>query len=276
LSPAIGTSPAVAPAGAGPPAAELIDVSLVYRRGRGRARILDDINLRLFDRDLVCVLGPSGCGKTSLLGVLAGYVTDIDGTVLVGGRPHQGPDPSVGVVFQSPNLFPWLSAFKNVEFGLRMAGMPKAARRAKVEGLLELVGLESARDLLPHEMSGGMRQRVAIARALALDSKIVLLDEPFSALDALTREMMQRHLRSIWRQAGRCFFFITHDVQEALLISNRLIVMGAKPGRIFSDFPNPLREGPWEAEFDALRADRRFDALRADLLEMIQGNSCVI
>ena len=139
-----------------------------------------------------------------------------------------------------------------------------------------MIGLEDAADLLPHQMSGGMRQRVAIARALALDSKLVLLDEPFSALDALTREMMQRHLRSLWRQAGRCFVFITHDVQEALLLSTRLIVMSPSPGRIFSDVPNPLREDAREASFDEVRADPRFPRMRAELIEMIQGNSCVI
>jgi NitT/TauT family transport system ATP-binding protein/taurine transport system ATP-binding protein len=256
-------------------AAELISVSLAYRQGRGSAVILDDISLRLHDNDFVCVLGPSGCGKTSLLNVLAGYLAGTGGRVLIGGRPHLGPNPRVGVVFQSPNLFPWLSAYGNIEFGLRMTGVPRAERRAKVERLLEMISLENARDLLPHEMSGGMRQRVAIARALALDSRLVLLDEPFSALDALTREMMQKHLRSLWDQAGRCFFFITHDVQEALLLASRLVVMSARPGRIFSDLPNPLRQGP-AADFDAIRADPRFPGLRAGLLEMIQGNSCVI
>ncbi|MDR1657219.1 MAG: ABC transporter ATP-binding protein [Deltaproteobacteria bacterium] len=258
-----------------PPAAELISVSLSYRRGRQTTVVLSDINLSLYDRDFVCVLGPSGCGKTSLLNILAGYLTDIDGRILIAGHHHCGPDPKVGVVFQSPNLFPWLTAAKNIEFGLRMAGIPKAQRRQKVKNLLAMISLENSADLLPHQMSGGMRQRVAIARALALDSKVILLDEPFSALDALTREMMQQHIRNIWRQAGRCFFFITHDVQEALLLSTRLIVMSSAPGRIFSDLPNPLRQDP-EVGFEALRADPRFPKLRTDLLEMIQGNSCII
>lgn len=264
-------------AGAGmlTPAAELVSVSLAYRQGHKTAVILDDINLKLHDNDFVCVLGPSGCGKTSLLNVLADYLTGIGGQVLIDGKPHHGPNPRVGVVFQSPNLFPWLTACQNIEFGLRMTGAPEDQRRAKVERLLTMISLENSRDLLPHEMSGGMRQRVAIARALALDSRLVLLDEPFSALDALTREMMQSHLRSLWDQAGRCFFFITHDVQEALLLASRLIVMSARPGRIFSDFPNPLRQGP-PADFDSIRADPRLPKLRADLLEMIQGNSCVI
>jgi NitT/TauT family transport system ATP-binding protein/taurine transport system ATP-binding protein len=256
-------------------AAELKSVSLTFRGGHSTARILEDINLRLYSTDFVCVLGPSGCGKTSLLNILAGYLTDIEGTVLIDNRPHLGPSPKVGVVFQSPNLFPWLTAFKNIEFGLRMSGVEKKLREQKVQELLEIISLENQAALLPYQMSGGMRQRVAIARALALDSKIVLLDEPFSALDALTREMMQQHLRRIWHKADRCFFFITHDVQEALLLANRLIVMSACPGRIFSDFQNPLRQGD-HTDFESLRADPQFPKLRADLLEMIQGNSCVI
>ncbi|MDR1079629.1 MAG: ABC transporter ATP-binding protein [Deltaproteobacteria bacterium] len=257
------------------PAAELAGVTLSFRRGKSRAVVLSDISLRLWDNDFACVLGPSGCGKTTLLNVLAGYSADIEGEVLIGGRPHLGPDPSVGVVFQSPNLFPWLSAADNVGFGLKMMKAPKETRRARVSELLELIGLENSASLLPHQMSGGMRQRVAIARALALDSRIVLLDEPFSALDAMTRETMQQHVRRIWKSAGRCFFFITHDIQEALLLANRLIVMSAAPGRIFADFSNPLREDP-EADFESVRADPRLPGIRADVLDMIQGNSLVI
>jgi NitT/TauT family transport system ATP-binding protein/taurine transport system ATP-binding protein len=261
------------------PVAEVRGVTLTYPSGKESVVVLKDISLNLYDRDFVCVLGPSGCGKTSLLNVLAGYATEIEGSIMIDGRPHLGPTPRVGVVFQSPNLFPWLSAARNIEFGLRMLGVNKGERDKKVRQLLEIISLENAAGLLPHQMSGGMRQRVAIARALALDSKIVLLDEPFSALDALTREMMQQHLRDIWRKAGRCFFFITHDVQEALLLANRLIVMSASPGRIFSDFENPLRKetGPGPlADFDSMRANPLFAELRADLLEMIQGNSLVI
>jgi NitT/TauT family transport system ATP-binding protein/taurine transport system ATP-binding protein len=269
------TSQAAPVAVSAQPAAELFGVGLSFRRGRQTAIVLQDVNLKLHARDFVCVLGPSGCGKTSLLNVLAGYLTDIEGRILIDGRPHLGPNPSVGVVFQAPNLFPWLTAAENIEFGPRMLGVDKSRRRARAAELLEMISLENAAGLLPHQMSGGMRQRVAIARALALDSKLVLLDEPFSALDALTREMMQQHLRDIWKRAGRCFFFITHDVQEALLLANRLIVMSAGPGRIFADFENPLRAGP-EAGFESLRADARFPKLRADLLEMIQGGSCVI
>jgi NitT/TauT family transport system ATP-binding protein/taurine transport system ATP-binding protein len=255
--------------------AEIVDVSLSYGRARERVTVLKDISLKLFDQDFVCVLGPSGCGKTSLLNVLAGYITAISGQVLIGGRPHLGPNPQVGVVFQSPNLFPWLTAGKNIEFGLRMRNAPKAARQARVRELLEIISLEKAANLLPHQMSGGMRQRVAIARALAVDSRIVLLDEPFSALDAMTREMMQQHLYQIWKKAGRCFFFITHDVQEALLLANRLIVMGAGPGTIFADFANPLRQNP-DDDFESLRANPAFAKLRANILDMINGNSCVI
>jgi NitT/TauT family transport system ATP-binding protein/taurine transport system ATP-binding protein len=272
-APAAGGSPGSGPRGR--PAAQLIKVGLSYRSGREKTVILEDLSLELFSDDFVCVLGPSGCGKTSLLNVLAGYLTDITGEILIDGSPCLGPTPRVGVVFQQPNLFPWLTAFKNIEFGLKMRGMGKRKRRARVEELLGVISLKNAAGLLPHQMSGGMRQRVAIARALALDSKIILLDEPFSALDALTREMMQRHLRDIWEKAGRCFFFITHDVQEAMLLSNRLIIMSASPGRIFADFKNPLRRGG-QCEFESFWSDPAFSKTWGELLEMILGNCLVI
>ncbi|MDR2198707.1 MAG: ABC transporter ATP-binding protein [Deltaproteobacteria bacterium] len=259
----------------GVPAAELLKVSLSYQNGKTRTTVLSEIDLRLWDEDFVCVMGPSGCGKTTLLNVLAGYAADIQGEALVDGKPHLGPDPSVGVVFQAPNLFPWLSAEGNIGFGLKMKKLPKEAIRVRTRELLELIGLENAAKLLPHQMSGGMRQRVSIARALAVDSRLVLLDEPFSALDAMTRDAMQKHLHAIWRRAGRCFFFITHDIGEALLLANRLIVMSASPGRIAADFKNPLREEAGR-DFEAVRADPRLPLLRAEILDMIQGNSLVI
>jgi NitT/TauT family transport system ATP-binding protein/taurine transport system ATP-binding protein len=233
--------------------------------------VLHDINLRLFDDDFVCVLGPSGCGKTSLLNVLAGYNTDITGEVLVHGSQHSRPDPRVGVVFQQPNLFPWLNVEKNVEFGLVMKGIPRKERTSVSAHYIHLVDLDGSKKLLPHQLSGGMKQRAAIAMTLAADSKIVLLDEPFSGLDALTREAMQRHLRSIWKTSNKCFFFITHDVEEALLISTRILIMNAHPGRIAWDFHNPLRQDG-DADFDKIRADKEFVPLRSALVDLIQGD----
>jgi NitT/TauT family transport system ATP-binding protein/taurine transport system ATP-binding protein len=251
---------------------ELRKVNLTYRNKKNVLPVLRDINLRLFDDDFVCVLGPSGCGKTSLLNVLAGYNTDIEGEVLVHGSRHNRPDPSVGVVFQQPNLFPWLSVEKNVEFGLVMKGVAPQKRAEISAHYIHLVDLDAAKKLLPHQLSGGMKQRAAIAMTLAADSKIVLLDEPFSGLDALTREAMQQHLRSIWQTSKKCFFFITHDVEEALLISTRILIMNAPPGRIAWDFYNPLRRHG-EAGFDQIRASKDFVPLRSALIDLIQGGN---
>ena len=249
---------------------ELKDVNLIYKNGKQYVNVLNDIELRLFNDDFVCVLGPSGCGKTSLLNAIAGYNTDISGQVLINGIPHNKPNSDVGVVFQQPNIFPWLSVEKNVEFGLKMKGIPVKKRREIVDHYINLVGLEKARKLLPHQLSGGMKQRAAIARTLAVDSKVVLLDEPFSALDALTRESMQKHLKKIWKESNKCFFFITHDVEEAILLSNRIIVMNANPGRIVSDFRNPLQQYD-DNSFRKIRTSEKFIQLRDSLIELIQG-----
>jgi len=249
---------------------ELKDVNLIYKNGKEYLNVLSDINLKLFNEDFVCVLGPSGCGKTSLLNAIAGYNTDISGQVLINGIPHSKPNPDVGVVFQQPNIFPWASVEKNVEFGLKMKGIPKKERVEIVNHYIKLVGLEKSRKLLPHQLSGGMKQRAAIARTLAADSKVVLLDEPFSALDALTRESMQKHIKRLWKESNKCFFFITHDVEEAILLSNRIIVMNANPGRIVSDFKNPLQKYD-DDSFKKIRSSEEFVQLRDSLLELIQG-----
>ena len=251
---------------------ELRNVNLTYRNRKNSVPVLRDINLRLFDDDFVCVLRPSGCGKTSMLNVLAGYNTDIRGEVLIHGNRHNRPDPRVGVVFQQPNLFPWLSVERNVEFGLVMKGVPPGERTRVSALYIHLVDLDKSKKLLPHQLSGGMKQRAAIAMTLAADSKIVLLDEPFSGLDALTRESMQRHLRSIWRESNKCFFFITHDVEEALLISTRILVMNARPGRIAWDFHNPLRQDG-DVDFDEIRTNKEFVPLRSALIDLTQGEA---
>jgi NitT/TauT family transport system ATP-binding protein/taurine transport system ATP-binding protein len=250
---------------------ELKDVNLIYKHGKEYLHVLNDIRLKLFNDDFVCVLGPSGCGKTSLLNAIAGYNTDISGQVLINGIPHNKPDPDVGVVFQQPNIFPWLSVEKNVEFGLKMKGIPKKERLGIVNHYINLVGLEKFRRLLPHQLSGGMKQRAAIARTLAADSKVVLLDEPFSALDALTKESMQKHIKKLWKESNKCFFFITHDVEEAILVSNRIIVMNSNPGRIVSDFKNPLEQYEHD-NFKKIRSSEEFIQLRDSLKDLIQGS----
>lgn len=254
---------------------ELRDVNLIYKNGKQYLHVLNDIKLKLFNEDFVCVLGPSGCGKTSLLNAIAGYNTDISGQVLINGIPHSKPNPDVGVVFQQPNIFPWLNVEKNVEFGLKMKGIPKKERIEIANHYIDLVGLEKFKKMFPHQLSGGMKQRAAIARTLATDSKVVLLDEPFSALDALTKESMQKHIKKLWKESNKCFFFITHDVEEAILLSNRIIVMNSNPGRIVSDFPNPLQQYGHDS-FKKIRSSEEFAKLRDSLIELIQGTDLEI
>lgn len=268
-SPALSAPPSKAAKDTG---IRLTDISLTYRHGSSTLQVLQGIDLDLKPDEFVCVLGPSGCGKSSLVNIIAGYLEPTEGTVRINGSIHTKPDPHVGVVFQHANLFPWLSIAGNVAFGLRMAGVPRKERKRIVAEYLALVGLEEAADLLPHQLSGGMKQRAALARTLAAEPSIVLMDEPFSALDALTRESMQLHLRSIWQRTRICIFFITHDVDEALLLGRRILVMQPGPGRIVQDFANPLFREQLDVPFDELRANKEFTALRRHLLALIAGS----
>ncbi|RXZ83104.1 ABC transporter ATP-binding protein [Paenibacillaceae bacterium] len=244
-------------------------INLTFRQGSSTSQVLKGIDLRLQSDEFVCVLGPSGCGKSSLLNIIAGYLKPTEGVVKINGKVHMEPDAHVGVVFQHANLFPWLTIAKNIDFGLKMAKLPRSERRRLVESYLELVGLEQAGGLLPHQLSGGMKQRAAIARTLATDPNIVLMDEPFSALDALTRESMQQHLRSIWIKTGKCIFFITHDVDEALLLGRRILIMQSGPGSIVQDFTNPLFEGEADISFNEIRSERKFAEMRSFLISQI-------
>jgi taurine transport system ATP-binding protein len=252
------------------PVIKLDNIGLLYAHELTLIQALEDIHLELYEDDFICVLGPSGCGKSSLLNIIAGYVNPTAGTVLIDGKEHSKPDSQVGVVFQHPNLFPWLSIEKNIEFGLKMKKVAKATRKELVSGYLQMVGLEEFAKLLPHQLSGGMKQRAAIARTLATDPKVILLDEPFSALDALTRENMQNHLREIWEKTQKCLFFITHDVEEALLLAKRIIIMHPNPGRIVKDFPNPLLSKGKDKAFNSLRASKEFMEMRRYLIAQIQ------
>ena len=173
---------------------------------------LEDINLKIKDEEFICLVGPSGCGKTTLLRIIAGLDMPTSGVALLSGNEILGPDTERGMVFQEYSLFPWLSVIDNIAFGLEMKGVTKKERLEISEKYIELVGLEQFSDAFPHELSGGMRQRVAIARALANDPKVLLMDEPFGALDAQTRNMMQRELLEIWRRAKKTVIFVTHSV----------------------------------------------------------------
>lgn len=249
--------------------AQLDNVGLTFGTGSDRVEVLREIHLEINAGDFICILGSSGCGKTTLLRSLAGYQPPSQGQVLISGKLHSQPDADVGVVFQRPNLFPWLTIAKNVEFGPKMRGVSPLERRQRVSHYLDLVGLSHAANLLPYQLSGGMQQRAAIARTLAADPKLILMDEPFGALDALTRESMQIHLKQIWERTRKTIFFITHDVEEALLVSTRVIVMHARPGRIVQDLANPFVERLQSQSAASLRPTHEFVKMREHLVSSI-------
>ncbi len=200
--------------------------------GRKEVRALDGISLTINEGEFVALLGPSGCGKSTLLNLLAGFEKTSEGTLLFDGKTVSRPGPDRGVVFQEAALFPWLNVWENVVFGLRVQGVARAEYEAKARGLLKLVGLEAFSDALPVQLSGGMRQRVGIARVLAMSPRALLMDEPFGALDAQTRLAMQQLLLDVWQSLGTTVLFVTHDIDEAILLSDRICVMSARPGRI--------------------------------------------
>jgi len=209
--------------------------------GRSMPALLD-VSLEVHAGELLCLLGPSGCGKSTLLNIVAGFLPPTRGRVLVGGAPVTGPGPERGVVFQEYVLFPWLTVAQNVEFGPRLMGTPAAGCREIAARYLEMVGLTQHASKFPAQLSGGMKQRVAIARALANDPAIVLMDEPFGALDAQTREVMQEELSRIQRVEHKTIVFVTHSIREAVYLADRVVVMTSPPGRVKEVFTIKLPE----------------------------------
>lgn len=207
-------------------------VRKVYQSSRGEVVALNDTNLTINNNEFICVVGPSGCGKTTLLNILGGLDEPTSGEIRIDGKPISGPSAERGIVFQQYALFPWLTVRQNVEFGLKLKKVGKGERKEIAEKYIESVGLKDFANSYPKELSGGMKQRVAIARAYAVNPKLLLLDEPFGALDAQTRTQLQVELLNTWEQEQKTCFFITHDVEEAVLLANRVVVMSARPGRI--------------------------------------------
>jgi ABC-type nitrate/sulfonate/bicarbonate transport system ATPase subunit len=210
--------------------------TLGYRSAAGDAHLsLRGLDLSIPAGQFLCLLGPSGCGKTTLLKALGGFLAPLEGAVLYRDRELAAPTPDIVMIFQENNLYPWLTVEKNVAFGPRMRGVPAAEIRDLTDRLLETVGLREARGRYPHQLSGGMRQRVSIARALAANSRVLLLDEPFSALDVSLRRRMQVFLREVWQSTGTTIVMVTHGVEEAILVGQRVLVLGANGAGILDD-----------------------------------------
>ncbi len=223
------------------PHIEAANVSLVYDTPSGQVCALADVSFGIDASEFLCIVGPSGCGKSTLLNIVAGFLTPTRGEVRIGGEPVTGRGLDRGVVFQDfAQLFPWRTALKNVTFGLEMKGMGKAEREDIARRQLALVKLEKFAQSYPHHLSGGMQQRVAIARALAYNPSVLLMDEPFAALDALTRDEMQRLLADVWRQTRKTVVYVTHNVSEAVYLADRVLVMTPHPGRLKTEVPIAL------------------------------------
>ena len=222
--------------GPGPAAVRLSEVSKVYGRGPSALLALDRVSLTVAPGEFVCLIGASGCGKSTLLSLVAGLDQPTAGSISTEGGP-------VTLMFQEPALFPWLTAARNVELALRARGVPKAQRRRRCAELLDLVDLGGFGGKRPHELSGGMRQRVALARALAQDADVLLMDEPFGALDAMTRDLLHEELERIWAQQALTILFVTHNVREAVRLGDRVVVLSSRPGRVIEEYPVP-RQGP--------------------------------
>ena len=245
------------------------------RRGSEPTRALEPTTLQVADNDFITILGPSGCGKSTLLRIVAGLDKPSEGRVLLDGEPVAGPGTDRGMVFQSYTLFPWLTVADNIAFGLREKGMPEAERKRIVADYVGRVGLAGFEGHWPKQLSGGMQQRTAIARALANDPKILLLDEPFGALDNQTRALMQEMLLGIWERAAKTVLFVTHDIEEAIYLGSRVIVMTARPGRIKADIAVPLPHPrsyriKTTPEFVALK-ERLVEEIRAEALKVAGG-----
>jgi NitT/TauT family transport system ATP-binding protein len=246
---------------------EVRDISMTFTTRRGSVVAIEDVSLEIPDAHFACIVGASGCGKSTLLNIMAGLIRATSGSVLVDGHEIEGPGENRGVVFQRYTLYPWLRVRENIEFGPKLKGVPKAQRREISERLLDEMSLGAFAQSYPKELSGGMQQRVAIARALANDPSVLLMDEPFGALDALTRASAQRFLTEVWEQHRRTIAFVTHDIDEAIFLGDTIFVMSPHPGRLREivkvDLPRPR-------SLDELGTPA-FGALKQRILKLILG-----
>ncbi|TCT05009.1 ABC transporter ATP-binding protein [Aquabacter spiritensis] len=253
------------------------DLSIAYGEGAGRRTVVERFSLDVAPGEFVCVLGPSGCGKSTVLNVVAGFVPPSRGRVMVDGEPITAPGADRGMVFQQATLFPWKSVLDNVAFGPLMTTGSSSTAEQTARTFLSLVGLAAFEKNYPMELSGGMQQRVGIARALANYPRVLLMDEPFGALDAQTRAMMQEALLNIWAEFRTTVLFITHDIEEAIFLGDRVVVMGASPGRIVADIPVdiPRPRSPEDHFSDAFVRIKRecFELIRAETMKAFEQQS---
>ena len=246
----------------------LRDLSKIFVTGTGeQVPALQGINLTVEDEEFLCILGPSGCGKTTLLRIIAGLDTPTTGSILVDGEALSGPSRRIAMIFQEYSLFPWRTILENVAFGLEVQGKDRKDRIATARKYLELVGLAPFEKSLTYELSGGMRQRVAVARALAIEPAALLMDEPFGALDAQTRNLMQTELQEIWKKTRKTILFVTHSVDEAVFLADRIVVLTQRPGRVREIVP--VRKCPHPRD----RTCSDFVDIRRHVLDLIAAGS---
>ena len=255
------------------PKVALSQICLSYRTQSGeRLLALDHINLEVNAGEFLCVVGPSGCGKSTLLHLIAGLHPQTSGQIFLDGKPVQGPGPDRLMIFQEHGLFPWLTVGQNVSFGMKMKGISKAEREEKTRYYLRLVHLAKFENSYIHQLSGGMRQRVAIARALATEPDVLLMDEPFGALDAQTRDLLHDELERIWSETGRTIIFVTHNVREAVRLGDRVVLLTFRPGRVKSEFPVELPRPRHLEDPNVARAARQIlDELRDEINRSLEA-----
>lgn len=251
------------------PRVEMDNVSKVFLSQSGPIQALSDFSLTIEKGEFLCIVGSSGCGKSTLLNLVAGLEKPDKGTVRIDGNPVKGPGPDRVVMFQEAALFPWLNVIQNVSFGLKMAGIPKAERYERARSLLQMVNLLPNAANWIHELSGGMKQRVALAGALALDPGILLMDEPFAALDAQTRDQLHEEIEMIWEQTGKTIVFVTHNVREAVRLGTRVLLITAKQGSIKREYPIDLPRHRHLEDVELVKiASVIRDDLRREVLEI--------
>ena len=241
-------------------------VDMVFGTRKGPLTALEDFHLEVRRGEVLCIVGASGCGKSTFLNIMAGFLQQSAGEVLLDGAPIDGVEPRCGMIFQNYALFPWMTVLDNVAFGPRLKGMSKRERHDKARHWISLVGLESFEHAYPGELSGGMQQRVALSRALANEPQVLLCDEPFAALDAMTRQILQQELLRVVAETGKTVLFITHSIDEALILSDRLVVMSARPGRVKALYDNDL---PRPRSMDVQITDR-FMELKREVWDLVQ------